>query len=132
MTPRQRPDKVHYRRLFSGSCEAAAKAKENLSNRMKFEPEINCYMPGIPRRTTCRCRSRSCRGPNTYTGGGRLRPAIAIGLFVRDRPDIVSVGEAGCPYVDFRRGKCRSVENLVHIQRALRVTRDGIGRRHGL
>jgi len=29
--------------------EAAAKAKENLANRMKLDPEIKCYMPGIPR-----------------------------------------------------------------------------------
>ena len=29
--------------------EAAAKVKENLANRMKLDPEIKCYMPGIPR-----------------------------------------------------------------------------------
>jgi hypothetical protein len=28
---------------------AAAKAKENLANRAKLDPEIKCYMPGIPR-----------------------------------------------------------------------------------
>ncbi len=28
---------------------AAAKAKENLANRMKLDPELKCYMPGIPR-----------------------------------------------------------------------------------
>src|SRR5271155_1892841 len=28
---------------------AAAKAKENLADRMKLDPEIKCYMPGIPR-----------------------------------------------------------------------------------
>jgi hypothetical protein len=28
---------------------AAAKQKENLQNRMKLDPEIKCYMPGIPR-----------------------------------------------------------------------------------
>ncbi len=29
--------------------EAAEKAKENLANRMKLDPEVKCYMPGIPR-----------------------------------------------------------------------------------
>src|SRR5689334_18923220 len=29
--------------------EAAAKQKENFANRMKLDPEIKCYMPGIPR-----------------------------------------------------------------------------------
>ena len=29
--------------------EAAAKQKENEKNRMKLDPEIKCYMPGIPR-----------------------------------------------------------------------------------
>jgi hypothetical protein len=29
--------------------EAAAKQKENQKNRMKLDPEIKCYMPGIPR-----------------------------------------------------------------------------------
>jgi hypothetical protein len=28
---------------------AAAKQKENLKNRMKLDPEVKCYMPGIPR-----------------------------------------------------------------------------------
>ena len=28
---------------------AAAKQKDNLKNRMKLDPEIKCYMPGIPR-----------------------------------------------------------------------------------
>ena len=28
---------------------AAAKQKENLQNRMKLDPEVKCYMPGIPR-----------------------------------------------------------------------------------
>jgi hypothetical protein len=28
---------------------AAAQQKENLKNRMKLDPEIKCYMPGIPR-----------------------------------------------------------------------------------
>ena len=29
--------------------DAAAKQKENLKNRMKLDPEVKCYMPGIPR-----------------------------------------------------------------------------------
>jgi hypothetical protein len=29
--------------------EAAAKQKENFQNRMKLDPEVLCYMPGIPR-----------------------------------------------------------------------------------
>jgi hypothetical protein len=29
--------------------EAAAKQKENFQNRMKLDPEIKCFMPGIPR-----------------------------------------------------------------------------------
>jgi len=29
--------------------EAAAKQKENYQNRMKLDPEVKCYMPGIPR-----------------------------------------------------------------------------------
>src|SRR5580704_4647390 len=28
--------------------EAAGKAKENFANRMKLDPEVKCYMPGIP------------------------------------------------------------------------------------
>lgn len=28
---------------------AAAKQKENYQNRMKLDPEVKCYMPGIPR-----------------------------------------------------------------------------------
>src|SRR5580765_2536303 len=28
---------------------AAAKQKENLQNRLKLDPEVKCYMPGIPR-----------------------------------------------------------------------------------
>src|SRR5438876_11333048 len=28
---------------------AAAKQKENFQNRMKLDPEVKCYMPGIPR-----------------------------------------------------------------------------------
>src|SRR5438874_9625797 len=30
---------------------AAAKQKENFQNRMKLDPEIKCYMPGVPRAT---------------------------------------------------------------------------------
>src|SRR5258708_7465124 len=28
---------------------AAAKKKENFTNRMKLDPELKCYMPGVPR-----------------------------------------------------------------------------------
>ena len=28
---------------------AAAKQKENFQNRLKLDPEVKCYMPGIPR-----------------------------------------------------------------------------------
>src|SRR5579863_9991573 len=28
---------------------AAARQKQNLQNRMKLDPEVKCYMPGIPR-----------------------------------------------------------------------------------
>ena len=28
---------------------AAAQQKENFENRMKLDPEVKCYMPGIPR-----------------------------------------------------------------------------------
>jgi hypothetical protein len=31
--------------------EALAKKKENLANRWKLDPEIKCYMPGVPRAT---------------------------------------------------------------------------------
>ena len=31
--------------------EALAKKKENFANRMKLDPEIKCYMPGVPRAT---------------------------------------------------------------------------------
>ena len=30
---------------------AAAKKKENFANRMKLDPEVKCYMPGVPRAT---------------------------------------------------------------------------------
>jgi len=31
--------------------EAAAKKKENFANRMKLDPEVRCYLPGVPRAT---------------------------------------------------------------------------------
>jgi hypothetical protein len=31
--------------------EALAKKKENLANRLKLDPEIKCYLPGVPRAT---------------------------------------------------------------------------------
>jgi hypothetical protein len=31
--------------------EAAAKQKENLKNRLQLDPEVKCYMPGVPRGT---------------------------------------------------------------------------------
>src|SRR5438093_6306424 len=30
---------------------AAAKQKENFQNRLKLDPEVKCYMPGVPRAT---------------------------------------------------------------------------------
>ena len=29
--------------------EALAKKKENFANRLKLDPEIKCYLPGVPR-----------------------------------------------------------------------------------
>ena len=31
--------------------EALAKKKENYTNRLKFDPEVKCYLPGVPRAT---------------------------------------------------------------------------------
>src|SRR5262245_60098405 len=31
--------------------EAVAKQKENLKNRLMLDPEVKCYMPGVPRGT---------------------------------------------------------------------------------
>jgi len=31
--------------------EAAAKKKENFANRLKLDPEVRCYLPGVPRAT---------------------------------------------------------------------------------
>lgn len=31
--------------------EAAAKRKENFANRLKLDPEVKCYLPGVPRAT---------------------------------------------------------------------------------
>jgi hypothetical protein len=31
--------------------EALAKQKENFANRLKLDPEVKCYMPGLPRAT---------------------------------------------------------------------------------
>ena len=31
--------------------EAAAKKKENFANRLKLDPEVKCYLPGVPRAT---------------------------------------------------------------------------------
>ena len=31
--------------------EALAKKKENFANRLKLDPEIKCYLPGVPRAT---------------------------------------------------------------------------------
>ena len=46
--------------------EALAKKKENFTNRLKLDPEVKCYLPGVPRaRCTCRIPSRSCRTPST-------------------------------------------------------------------
>jgi hypothetical protein len=33
---------------------AAAKKKENFANRLKLDPEVKCYMPGVPRATYLR------------------------------------------------------------------------------
>ncbi len=30
---------------------AAAKKKENFANRLKLDPEVKCYLPGVPRAT---------------------------------------------------------------------------------
>jgi len=38
-------DKIPYK------PEAAAKQKENFANRLKLDPEVYCYMPGVPRAT---------------------------------------------------------------------------------
>ena len=31
--------------------EALAKKKENFANRLKLDPEVKCYLPGVPRAT---------------------------------------------------------------------------------
>ncbi len=44
---------------------AAAKKKENAANWLKLDPEIKCYMPGVPRATYMPYPFRSCRRPST-------------------------------------------------------------------
>ena len=45
--------------------EALAKKQENYANRLKLDPEIKCYLPGVPRATTCPIPSRSFRARST-------------------------------------------------------------------
>jgi hypothetical protein len=44
--------------------EMLAKKKENQKNWLTSDPEIKCYLPGVPRATpTCHIRFRSCKVP---------------------------------------------------------------------
>ncbi len=55
------PGVVDANELLPHKPEAAAKKKENGDNWLTRDPEIKCYMPGIPRRRRkCRTRFRSC------------------------------------------------------------------------
>ncbi len=45
--------------------DALAQKKENYEKRLTDDPEVKCFMPGVPRRLTCPSRSKSCRLPTT-------------------------------------------------------------------
>jgi hypothetical protein len=57
---------------------AAAKQKENFANRLKLDPEIKCYMPGVPRATYMPFPFQIVQSPQTvlisyeYAGAERL------------------------------------------------------------
>ena len=41
--------------------EALKKRDENKKNWLELDPVVKCKLPGVPRATTCRIRSRSCK-----------------------------------------------------------------------
>ena len=45
---------------------AAAKKKENVANRLKLDPEVKCYLPGVPGPLTCLIHFRSFRGKTEF------------------------------------------------------------------
>lgn len=61
--------------------EALAKKKENFANRVKLDPEVKCYMPGVPRATygdisaleALRAKQSEIRSPAAKHGAGNLR-----------------------------------------------------------
>lgn len=57
---------------------AAAKKKENFANRLKADPEVNCYLPGVPRATYMPYPFQIVQTPQAvlmayeYDGAGRV------------------------------------------------------------
>src|SRR5437867_10300727 len=58
--------------------EALAKKRENYANRIKLDPEIKCYLPGVPRANYMPYPFQIIQGPKYimmfYTFAGALRP----------------------------------------------------------
>src|ERR1051326_1692430 len=57
--------------------EALAKKKENYANRLKLDPEVKCYLPGVPRATYMPYPFQIIQGPSyimmVYTFAGAVR-----------------------------------------------------------
>ncbi len=64
--------------------EALAKKKENLANRLKLDPEIRCYLPGVPRATYMPFPFQIVQGTEARDAGPRVRRRGADDL--HDRP----------------------------------------------
>jgi hypothetical protein len=58
--------------------EAAAKQKENFTNRLKLDPEIKCYMGGVPRSTYMPYPFQIVQGTNTMMFAYEFAGAVRV------------------------------------------------------
>ena len=54
-------------------ARGARKKKENLANRLKLDPEIKCYLPGVPRATYMPFPFQIIQGTEAHDDGPRVR-----------------------------------------------------------
>ena len=68
--------------------EALIKRNENFANRLKLDPEIKCYMPGLPRAMTCHIHSRlsSLKRTSCLHTSTRRRIASSTWALPKKRP----------------------------------------------